>query len=257
MNLFQHDLFQKFCRYVLQLWRILKNFFDRYIYVSTDSIYSKKVVTSIFGVFAFFLCINILLYFNFYGDYSKPIPFPYQNNFDDQKVHRLKHRGGKWTLKDGGLIQNKTDGTDLLAVVPLKIMPYKNYYLQTHFQILKGPSGAGVLFNMQDFNSRKESHIIRFGKDKDRTYLVYGYFDKDLKFSSQGGVTIEKPIKVSSIGVLVEGDFYTVISDSKILKKDIPLKYFGGYSSLTTWFSSVKFNDISIGHTKSAKKKSI
>lgn len=195
---------------------------------------------------AVWIGLNLILFTVLYGDTFKPLTLPYSEDFD--QLRRLDYRqfGGTWRINDGKLIQKETKAADLLAVIPLVLPRNQPYQWGAHLEILKGPNGGGLVFNLQHPDSLQQSQIVRFGADKGRNYLVYGYFDEKLTFVQQGSLAPPDISQGVDLVVFVHKKTYDILVNSQVVQRDIPLHYNGGRVALTTWFSSVAFDDVSI-----------
>lgn len=189
---------------------------------------------------------NGLLFLFYYGDTFTPLALPYQENFEN--LTRLDYRqfGGQWRLRDNTLVQTDPKDTDLLAVIPLALPPEQHYQFVVHMNILQGPKGGGLMFNLQHPDSRRQSHLVRFGNGDGKDYLVFGYFDENLQFVAQGSLPPPDITGGVELAVRVHDQTYDVLVNGQPQQLEIPLQYQGGYVALTTWFSSVAFDDLSV-----------
>jgi len=196
--------------------------------------------------FVMLVIANALLFFFYYGDTFTPLALLYQENFEN--LARLDYRqfGGQWRLRDNMLIQHDTKDTDLLAVVPLALPPDQQYQFGVRLKVLQGPKGGGLMFNLQQPDSRRQSHLVRFGSGDGNDYLVFGYFDENLQFVAQGSLPPPDISQGVELAVAVHGETYDVLVNGRPQQQEIPLQYKGGNVALTTWFSSVAFDDLSV-----------
>ncbi len=187
---------------------------------------------------------NAWMFLAYYQETLTPLTLPYAENF--VTTQRLDYRqfGGDWQLQDKRLVQHVRHDTDLMAVIPLILTPDQTYQFGVHIQILQGPNGGGLLFNLQHKDSRQQSHIVRFGSDNGRDYLVFGYFDDNLQFVAQGSIVPPALTDGVELAVQVHEQTYDVLVNGQPQQQQIPLHYIGGRLALTTWFSSVAFDDI-------------
>ncbi|CAN5532426.1 hypothetical protein BH10CHL1_BH10CHL1_40010 [soil metagenome] len=189
--------------------------------------------------------INLLLFRVLYSDALTPLSLPYLEDFGQQTRLDYRQFGGVWHIRDAKLVQEKSDAADLLAVIPLTLRPAQPYQFGVHINIVKGPNGAGLLFNLQHANSYQQAQLVRFGTDKEgREYLSYGYFDKNLKFVEQGSLKPPDISKGVDLAVLTHKETYDILVNGQVLQRDIPLQFSGGSLALTTWFSSAAFDNI-------------
>ncbi|MEZ4729872.1 MAG: hypothetical protein R3E79_22300 [Caldilineaceae bacterium] len=189
---------------------------------------------------------NGLLFLFYYGDTFTPLALPYQENFEN--LTRLDYRqfGGQWRLRDNTLVQTDPKDTDLLAVIPLALPSEQHYQFGVHMNILQGPKGGGLMFNLQHPDSRRQSHLVRFGNGDGKDYLVFGYFDENLQFIAQGSLPPPDITGGVELAVRVHDQTYDVLVNGHPQQLEIPLQYQGGHVALTTWFSSVAFDDLSV-----------
>jgi hypothetical protein len=177
-----------------------------------------------------------------------PWHLPYTETFD--YVHQLDYHqlGGHWQVQGGVLLQTVETGTDLMAVIPIQLQPEQAYRFQTHLDFRGGQHSGGLIFNLQQPNSRRQSQMVRYSSGQGQSYLVYGYFDERESFVSQGRITsLAQPV-TSSVDLAVEvvEATYEVLVNGSPVASEIPLQYSGGQLALTTWYSQVAFDNISI-----------
>lgn len=189
---------------------------------------------------------NLLSYWVLYADAFPPFSLPYREDFEQPLRLRYRQFGGFWRVQDGALFQNDRSGTDLIAVIPLTISAAQPYHFESRITIASGPNGGGLMFNLQHPNTPKQSHLVRFGTDNGNNYLVFGYFDEAMNFISQGSLTSPDLSQGVRLAVNVHEDNYDVLVDGQPLQTGIPLQYKGGNVALTTWFSAVNFDEITL-----------
>jgi hypothetical protein len=174
---------------------------------------------------------------------------PYAETFD--YIQQLEYRpfGGHWEVQDGVLLQTVENDTDLMAVIPVQLDPGQPYRFQTKLDFRSGQYGGGLMFNLQDTNSRQQSQVVRFGSANGQSYLVYGYFDEQQAFVPQGTITpydLAQTANGVDLAVQVAETTYDIFVNGSAVATEIPLAYAGGQLALTTWFSQVAFDNISI-----------
>lgn len=179
-----------------------------------------------------------------YGDTLTPLPLPYWETFDHQSRLDYRRVAGHWQIQEKRLVQSDTGLADLFAVAPLTLPTNGAYQFGTHIQVLEGPNGAGLLFNMQHTNTVQESQLVRFGVSEGREYLVFGYFDPSGQFIEQGTLTPPDLSQGVELAVIVDSSHYTILINQHPQQSNIPLHYTGGKVALTTWFSSVAFDNV-------------
>lgn len=206
------------------------------------SLIGKSVVLAVLA----WVGLNLLLFTVLYSDTFTPLSLPYSEDFE--QLARLDYRqfGGTWRVRDSRLVQSDTNGSDLLAVLPLTLPQSQPYQFGAHMELLNGPNGAGLMFNLQHADNRQQSHLVRFGANEGRNYLVFGYFDENLKFIEQGSVAPLDIAQSIDLAVLVHKKTYDVLVNGQPVERDIPLQYNGGKVALTTWFSTIAFDDVYI-----------
>ncbi|MFN8495815.1 MAG: hypothetical protein U0350_49945 [Caldilineaceae bacterium] len=189
---------------------------------------------------------NVGMFLALYADTLTPLSLPYKENFEKLKRVDYRQFGGQWTLRDQTLVQSDTQNPDLFAVIPLGEALKQPYQLGVHIKVLKGPDGAGLLFNLQHKDNLQQSQLVRFGNSDGRKYLVFGYFDEKVQFKEQGSVAPPDISQGVDLAVVVHKKTYDVLVNGQPQQRDIPLKYSGGKVALTTWFSSVAFDNVFI-----------
>ena len=211
------------------------------------SLHGPVVGLAIALAFALLVTGQILLFLHFYGDTLAPTRLPYAEDFSHATRLDYRQFGGRWAVNDAKLVQFDTQDTDLLAVLPnLAISAGDPYTFSTKIQVLAGPKGGGLVFNMQDSTSREESHMVRFGTGDSGDYLVWGYFDETAMYVAQGTAVPPAFTDVVDLAVAVGPESYAVLVNGAPVAEDVPLQYTGGHLALTTWFSSIAFDDVAV-----------
>lgn len=189
---------------------------------------------------------NVALFFFLYADTFIPLELPYTENFDENRRITWRQHGGTWVVRDGVMLQTNDAGTDLMNVIPLQLQPEQSHRFSVDLRFVRGRAGGGLMFNMQHSDTRQESHMVRFGQDDDgQGYLVYGTFDKDFIFKTQGTTLVDLKNQ-ENLAVQVHNNTYDVLIDDKIIADNIEVIYAGGYTALTSWFSIVAYDNVSI-----------
>ncbi|MCB0129470.1 MAG: hypothetical protein KDD78_01415 [Caldilineaceae bacterium] len=212
--------------------------------MNDDSLYVPYLWLALGLALAALILGHLVMFLAYYSDTLAPTTLPYYEEFTD--LERLDYRqyGGRWRLQDETLVQFDTQDTDLFAVVPnLTVDPETAYYFSAKMRILAGPKGGGLLFNLQNSDTVQSSHLVRFGSDNGQDYLVYGYFDDDRQFKAQGSVPPEIG-EEAELGVALHDGVYDLFVNGRRVAENIPLEYQGGHLAVTTWFSSVAFDDV-------------
>lgn len=190
---------------------------------------------------------HLVLFLFYYSDTLAPTTLPYYEQFTDVERLDYRHYEGTWRVENEVLVQTDTSLADLYAILPgLTVDPADSYYFSARTRILAGPKGAGLLFNMQQPDDVIGSHLVRFGTDNGQDYVVYGYFVEEegrRVFIAQGSVPPEIG-EEAELGVAIHDGVYDLFVDGRRVAAGIPLEYEGGQLALTTWFSSVAFDDV-------------
>lgn len=212
--------------------------------MKSESLSLRFITLAVTLAFGLWVAANGILFFAIYGATLTPLTLPYLETFTTQQRVDYRQFGGKWQLQEQALVQGDEQLADLFAVLPLTFEEDQAYQFGTHLQVLSGPNGAGLLFNMQRKGEKRQSHLVRFGLDGTRSYLVFGYFDKNDEFVEQGALPAPEISQGADLAVVVHDNFYNVIVNGQPQQQNIPLRYNGGHVALTTWFSSVRFDDV-------------
>lgn len=204
----------------------------------------RLIAVALTLAFGLWVAANGILFFAIYGDTLTPLTLPYMETFTTQQRVDYRQFGGKWHIQEQALVQGDDQLADLFAVIPLTFEEDQAYQFGTHLQVLSGLNGGGLLFNMQRKGEKRQSHLVRFGLDGARPYLVFGYFDKNDEFVEQGALPAPEISQGTDLAVVVYDNFYDVIVNGQPQQQNIPLRYNGGRVALTTWFSRVRFDDV-------------
>lgn len=189
---------------------------------------------------------NIAIFMTLYGDTLTPLTLPYQETFTETTRVDYRRVLGQWQIQDRTLVQNDPTLADVFAIVPLDLAPATSYQFSAQMQVVEGPNGAGLLFNMQHGDVVADSQLVRFGSSDGRTYLTYGYFDPAGQFVQQGAIAPPELSQGVELGVITYADHYDILVNGQPLQRDVPLEYHGGRVALTTWFSRVIFDNVAI-----------
>lgn len=212
-------------------------------------LYGPPVGLAIALAFALLVAGQILMFLYYYGDSLADTRLPYAEDFANTTRLDFRQYGGRWRVNDEKLVQFDTQDTDLLAVLPnLELPADEPYAFGTRIQVLAGPKGGGLVFNMQDPESRAMSHMVRFGSGDGGDYLVWGYFDESLNYVAQGSVPPPEFADVVDLAVQVGPETYNVLVNGQPMAQDVPLEYAGGHLALTTWFSSIAFDNVAVNN---------
>ena len=204
--------------------------------------YLLIAVTAYFGI-------NMAIFPMIGGGTTNRWHLPYAETFDYIQSLDYPQFGGHWEVQNGALLQTVETDTDLMAVIPVDLQPDQAYRFQTHLDFRSGQRSGGLLFNLQQPDSRQQSQLVRFGSEQGLNYLIYGYFDEQEQFVSQGTITpfdLTQAVSGVDLTVQVAAGSYQIQVNGNIVASDIPLIYEGGQLALTTWFSQVAFDNISI-----------
>ncbi len=172
---------------------------------------------------------------------------PWIEDFTDDTDHTFLEAGGNWQLREETMLQLNTEASDIMALVPdLVLTTDEPYDYSADLLILEGPKGGGLVFNSQNTDTIRESHMVRFGSNDGNDYMIYGYFDENRSFNAQGSAQPPEFADEARLGVSISGSTYNILVNDEIVARDIPLVYLGGRVGLTTWNSSVGFDDIEV-----------
>ena len=148
---------------------------------------------------------------------------------------------GDWAFEEGAFAQRATNGFDLSA--GNAINQFSNYRYRVVFEHVSG-QGAGLLFNMAQFDTLLNTHLVRYVHDAN--FLMWGFFD-DNGFNSQGSLEVAAPeTNIHSLEVVSKATTYDIVLDDVVLVSDIPLLQTQGYVGLTASNTYVRFLEIDV-----------
>lgn len=214
--------------------------------MQTEPLSLRLTVGTLASAILLWLVGNSLLFLSSYGDTLTPLTLPYLETFTNTQRLDYRQFGGRWRLQEETLVQSDPTEADKFAVIPFHLAPEQSYQFDAYMKVLDGANGAGLAFNMQQKDKLRQSHLVRFGANEGRTYLVFGYFDENDTFVEQGTQPAVDLTQGATLRVLVQGDTYTILLDDQIQQAAVPLHYAGGYVGLLTWFSRVAFDNVAI-----------
>ncbi|MFK7805219.1 MAG: hypothetical protein AB8G95_26545, partial [Anaerolineae bacterium] len=205
--------------------------------------YSLKTV--LIGTALLILCGYFGMFYVYYSDTLGSITLPYFEDFSEESRVEYRQIGGNWTLENASLVQQDSSLVDIMAVIPaLELDSAEAYEFSATVNVLDGPKGGGLAFNLQDHTTVISSHMVRLGTDQGQDYLIYGYFDDNRQFVTQGSANPENLPNEFKLGVVVDGDSYVILLNEEVITDSVPVIYAGGSLGLTTWYSKVAFDNV-------------
>ena len=214
--------------------------------MQTETLSLRFITVAIALAGTLWIAANGGIFMALYGDTLIPLTIPYVETFTDQQRVDYRRVFGLWRIQDQTLVQSDTNLADVFAVIPIELTDYPTYLFGAHMQVQEGPNGAGLLFNMQRSDLVDKSQIVRFGVTDGRPYLAFGYFDEKGQFFEQGNIEPPDTSQGVELAVAVYPDHYDILVNGQPQQREIPLQYHGGKVALTTWFSKVAFDDVTI-----------
>lgn len=149
--------------------------------------------------------------------------------------------GGQWEFADSAFIQRQVDGFDFAAGYN---NPYGDAVVSTTFRHLEG-QGGGLLFNMAQPDSLRDSHMVRYVHDAE--FLMWGSFDADGRFEGQGSVEIIPPADATiTLSVIINAETYSVMLNDELVAVNLPITAQGDYHGLVSAQSEVAFDDFRV-----------
>lgn len=191
--------------------------------------------------------INVAAFLVFYRDTLGSVAVPYAEDFS--ALTRLDYRqyGGTWKVVDAALVQSDASLPDLFAVLTPRLPEPAAGSIAATLRFTSENDGGGVLFGMEQPDDRRGSHLVRFGRGDDGVpYVVWGTFDQDLQFASQGSQPLPDLGETARLQVVFGPATYDVLVNDAPVAQAVPVLYHGGHLALTTWFSSVVFDDVQV-----------
>ena len=209
---------------------------------SSPAFLGRTVLAAIGAVVA----INLGAFLLFYGDTLSSVALPYREDFSHTTRLDYREFGGDWRIADGALVQGDASLPDQFAVLTAHLPVVGGTFGATmHFTSPK--QGGGLMFGMAKVGDRHGSQLVRFGRgDDDKPYLVYGAFDQQLQFQAQGTVPLPELGETARLALTIRPDTYDVLLDGTPVAQGVPVLFSGGNVALSTWFSSVSFDDIAL-----------
>lgn len=214
--------------------------------MQTETLSLRFITVAIALAGTLWIAANGGIFIALYGDTLTSLTIPYVETFTDQQRVDYRRVFGLWRIQDQTLVQSDTNLADVFAVVPIDISNYPTYLFGAHMQVQEGPDGAGLLFNMQRSDLVDESQLVRFGVTDGQPNLAFGYFDEKGQFFGQGSITPPDISQGVDLAVAVYPNHYDIFVNGQPLQREIPLHYQGGKVALTTWFSKVAFDNVTI-----------
>lgn len=164
-----------------------------------------------------------------------------QNFADAVDQSQWQALSGDWQFTDNALVQQMSSGFD-------HTISYADHFtqfvLQARFRHGEGAAGGGVLFNRADNETEKSGHMVRYDQGE---ALVWGYFDEQRTFITQGYQAVEPPgDQAHTLQITSDGNTYAILLDETLIAQDIPLISREGQIGLTASQSVVAFESIEV-----------
>ncbi len=144
---------------------------------------------------------------------------------------------GEWKFKLGTITQEMSAGYDHLLLAP-KIFKAP-FVLRSRFHHLIG-SGAGLAFGASEHGTHRDTHQVRYSDDG--AAIVWGYFDQNDQFVTQGSKGVPPPLTDSHELELDVGKTYSIKLDGQVIAKDQEVHSNAGRVGLQASVSTAAFD---------------
>jgi hypothetical protein len=144
---------------------------------------------------------------------------------------------GVWKLKATIITQEMSAGYDHLLLAP-KIFKAP-FVLRSRFHHLIG-SGAGLAFGASEHGTHRDTHQVRYSDDG--AAIVWGYFDQNDQFVTQGSASVQPPLTDSHELELDVGNTYSIKLDGQVIAKDQEVHSNVGRVGLQASVSTAQFD---------------
>lgn len=164
--------------------------------------------------------------------------------FDDGSVADWLPITGDWQLGEGTYEQLQQNEYDRFSTLNVQMVgPYR---FATQLKYVEGEMGGGLIFNMQQRNSKAQSQMVSFTANG--TFLQWGSFDIGGIFSYQGGTPISNMQDGDwhELAVEVGESSFNILLDGTAVATDIPLTYTTGFVGLFDGLSWVAYDNVAL-----------
>jgi hypothetical protein len=144
---------------------------------------------------------------------------------------------GVWKFKAGIITQEMSAGYDHLLLAPKIFKP--PFVLRSRFHHLIG-AGAGLAFGASEHGTHRDTHQVRYSDDG--AAIVWGYFDQNDQFVTQGSAGVPPPLTDSHELELDVGNTYSIKLDGQVIAKDQALHSSVGRVGLQASVSTAQFD---------------
>jgi hypothetical protein len=141
------------------------------------------------------------------------------------------------------ITQEMSAGYDHLLLAP-KIFKAP-FVLRSRFHHLIG-SGAGLAFGASEHGTHRDTHQVRYSDDG--AAIVWGYFDQNDQFVTQGSKGVPPPLTDSHELELDVGNTYSIKLDGQVIAKDQALHSSVGRVGLQASVSTAQFDRFEVDH---------
>jgi hypothetical protein len=144
---------------------------------------------------------------------------------------------GEWKFKLGTITQEMSAGYDHLLLAPKFFKA--PFILRSSFHHLIG-SGAGLAFGASEHGTHRDTHQVRYSDDG--AAIVWGYFDQNDQFVTQGSASVQPPLTDSHELELDVGNTYSIKLDGQVIANDQALHSSVGRVGLQASVSTAQFD---------------
>jgi hypothetical protein len=144
---------------------------------------------------------------------------------------------GDWKFKLGSIMQNMSAGYDHLLLAPKIFKP--PFVLRSRFHHLIG-SGVGLAFGASEHGTHRDTHQVRYSDDG--AAIVWGYFDQNDQFVTQGSKGVQPPLTDMHELELAVGKTYSIKLDGQVIAKDQVVHSSVGRVGLQASVSTAQFD---------------
>ncbi len=144
---------------------------------------------------------------------------------------------GEWSITQGQLQQSTKEGFDHIIMFPAESSK-QTLELELNHQT---GFGGGLVFNSPAQESKANAHMVRFHEEAGQRQLLWGYFNDNVEFVSQGSLAFIEASNKQTLRVQINELNYNLWVNDQLLVQDIPLHSSQGYLGLTSSQSNVNF----------------
>lgn len=163
-------------------------------------------------------------------------------DFEEPSLAEWLPFAGIWEWAEGSYEQQQTNEFDRASSLTVQMIA--PYTMETKLRFVEGAMESGLIFNMQQRDSKARSQVVSFTANGE--FLQWGSFDESGVFQYVGGMPIfsVQDENWHTLQIVVRELAFDIVLDGQTAVSEIPLDYTQGYVGLFTSRGWIAFDDV-------------